>query len=201
MSQVQQPIDHVKRGIEGVLPNSYMVGIMLVYVASALVMSFLLYPSFFAFIGHDIGAMVAVIAVSSAIQFMRFLIIFTDSLTAGKNDSGGIVKLVSLCMLVLSVIEVWHAVSAVGAAVVVAVTCSSLMLAGCVLELLFVKKLNRRDLELEAQGGNKQSNQQPAQHPQQQKQTQPQSNGTQPYSLNMNRPPAPQNGFAKAPGK
>jgi len=148
MSQTQ-PIDSVKRAIESVLPGGYIAGICFVYIASATVMSFLLYPSFFKVIGHEGGAMTASILLCVSIQFMRFLLVFTDSLTLGKNDSTAVVWFVSIGMLVLSVIEVFHATAAVQAAKAVAVSCSSLMLAGCVLELLFVKKLNRRDTETE----------------------------------------------------
>lgn len=152
MSHVQ-PIDHVKKGIENILPTAYLVGIALVYIASATVMAFLLYHPFLAFIGSHVGALVASVLMCSAIQFMRFLIVFTDSLTAGKNDSKGVVWFVSLVMLVLSVLEVFYGVAAVNAAIAIGVSSSALMLAGCVLELLFVKKLNRRDLELEATAG------------------------------------------------
>lgn len=148
MSQTQ-PIDSVKRAIESVLPGGYIAGICFVYIASATVMSFLLYQPFFRVIHHEGGAMTAAIFLCVAIQFMRFLLVFTDSLTLGKNDSTAVVWFVSLGMLVLSVIEVFHATSAVQADTAVAVSCSSLMLAGCVLELLFVKKLNRRDTETE----------------------------------------------------
>lgn len=149
MSHVQ-PIDSVKRSIESFLPTAYLMGIAFVYIASAAVMTFLLYHPFLAFIDSSIGALIASILISTAIQFMRFLIVFTDSLTAGKNDSKGVVWLVSIVMLVLSIFEVYYGVAAIRAAVAIAVSSSSLMLAGCVLELLFVKKLNRRDLELEA---------------------------------------------------
>lgn len=150
MSQ-KQKIDDVKKGIETFLPIAYLIGIAFVYMASATVMSFLLFPSFMLVIGDFNGALAAALSVSIGIQFMRFLIVFTDSLTTGKNDSQGVVWLVSIGMLIASIIEVFHAVDAVNAKMVIAVSCSSLMLAGCVLELLFVKKLNRRDLEIEAE--------------------------------------------------
>lgn len=150
MSHVQ-PIDSVKKGIENFLPTAYLVGIALVYIASATVMAFLLYHPFLAFIGSEVGAIIASVLMCGAIQFMRFLIVFTDSLTAGKNDSKGVVWFVSLVMLVLSVLEVFYGVAAVNAAIAIGVSSSALMLAGCVLELLFVKKLNRRDLEIEAE--------------------------------------------------
>lgn len=149
MSQ-PQPIDRVKSGLENVLPAAYLAGIALVYIASATVMSFLIYPPLLKVIGNSGGAIIAAVAVHVAIQFMRFLIVFTDSLTSGKNDSVFVVWMVSIAMLVISVIEVFVAVEVLGADKVIAVTCSSLMFAGCVLELLFVKKLNRRDLEIEA---------------------------------------------------
>lgn len=148
MSQVQ-PIDSVKRAIESILPGSYIAGIGFVYIASATVMSFLLYQPFFRIIKHEGGTMTAVVFLCVAIQFMRFLLVFTDSLTSGINDSKVVVWFVSIAMLILSIVEVFHATAAVQADTAVAVSCSSLMLAGCVLELLFVKKLNRRDTEIE----------------------------------------------------
>lgn len=144
-----QPIDTVKAGIEKVLPTAYLIGIVLVYIASAAVMAFLLYPSFLKVIGSPEGAIIAAGLLCTSIQMMRFLIVFTDSLTKGANDSGAIIKAVSLLMLVLSIFEVFHAGKAIGAATAIALSTSALMVAGCVLELLFVAKLNRRDTELE----------------------------------------------------
>lgn len=150
MSQAQ-PIDTVKKAVESILPVAYMVGITLVYAASAVVMSFLLFPSFLKIIANPTGSTIAAVSICTAIQFMRFLIVFTDSLTAGRNDSVFIVRLTSFCMLLLGIVEVFSAVKAVGGSMVISVSCSSLMLAGCILELLFVAKLNKRDLELEAE--------------------------------------------------
>lgn len=144
-----QPIDAVKSSIEKVLPAAYLVGIVLVYVASAAVMAFLLYPSFLKIIGSAQGAMIAAGLLCTSIQLMRFLIVFTDSLTKGANDSGAIIKAVSFLMLVLSICEVLHAGKAIGAATAIALSTSALMVAGCILELLFVGKLNRRDTEVE----------------------------------------------------
>lgn len=146
-----QPIDGVKRGIEKALPVLYFFGIIAVYVSSAAVMCLLLYPPFFAVIGSPSGAGIAAVAVPLGVQLMRFLIIFTDSLTAGRNDSKGLVHIVSFAMLVISIVEVWQAVWAIGASSAIAISVSSLMLAGCVLELSFVRKLNRRDEETEAE--------------------------------------------------
>lgn len=146
-----QPIDGVKKNIEKVLPTLYFVGIVAVYLSSAAVMCFLLYPPFLAVIGNSTGAAIAAASVPIGVQLMRFLIIFTDSLTAGRNDSKGLVHIVSFAMLIISIVEVWQAVYAIGAATAIAVSVSSLMLAGCVLELSFVRKLNRRDEETEAQ--------------------------------------------------
>lgn len=146
-----QPIDGVKKGIEKALPILYFTGIIAVYVSSAAVMCLLLYAPFLSVVHSPAGATVAAVGVPLGVQLMRFLIIFTDSLTAGRNDSKGLVHIVSFAMLIISIVEVWQAVAAVGASSAIAISVSSLMLAGCVLELSFVRKLNRRDEETESE--------------------------------------------------
>jgi len=145
-----QPIDAVKTAIEKVLPAAYLTGIVLVYIASAAVMSFLLYQPLLQVIQNTAGATIAAVLLCVSLQFMRFLIVFTDSLTAGANNSAFVIRLTSFVMVVLSILEVFQAAKAVQAATAIALSASALMFAGCVLELLFVSKLNKRDTETEA---------------------------------------------------
>lgn len=145
-----QPIDTVKAAIERILPAAYLAGIVLVYIASAAVMSFLLYQPLLQVIENTAGATIAAILLCVSLQFMRFLIVFTDSLTAGANNSAFVIRLTSFIMVILSIMEVFQAAKAVEAATAIALSASALMFAGCVLELLFVSKLNKRDTETEA---------------------------------------------------
>jgi len=149
MSQ-HQPIDAVKSAIERILPSAYLTGIVLVYIASAAIMAFLLYQPLLQVIENTIGATIAAVLLCVSLQFMRFLIVFTDSLTAGANNSAFVIRLTSFVMVVLSILEVFQAAKAVQAATAIALSASALMFAGCVLELLFVSKLNKRDTETEA---------------------------------------------------
>lgn len=148
MSHIQ-PIDAVKSAIERILPTAYLTGIILVYVASAAVMAFLLYRPLLDVIENTAGAAIAAVLLCTSLQLMRFLIVFTDSLTKGANNSAFIIRLTSFVMVALSITEVFAACRAVEAATAIALSASALMFAGCVLELLFVAKLNKRDMETE----------------------------------------------------
>ena len=129
------------------LPGSYFVGIILSYLANAILIIYFLDPLFSKVFGpNSIYFLTAPGAL--VVQYFRFLIVFTDQLLPnGQQTSKKLVQLVAFTMTLWGMFEAYHLVSALdglgtsefwgayGFAL-------SIIIGGYILEISFVKKTN-----------------------------------------------------------
>jgi len=156
MSQITQnnEFQQLTGSIRKVLPVGYLGGILASYAINALLIVLFLSPVLGKVLPGNLNLWLAVPG-AVVVQYFRALIVFTDQLFPGEQQTSKyLVQMVALAMTAWGLVEAWHLVSAMpdltgSEFASIYGFAGSIIVAGYILEISFVKKTN----ELTYRGG------------------------------------------------